>query len=667
MSLTDAFVRRPRRTRRSAAVQVPAAFVVGTPFSGATALAWAIAQHPSTEPVLGEKANEFIGALRAVDEELAPLRVPLLAGPTTRTLVVAGPELAQRFAASRQLFPGAKLIHVRRAAAEIGERLPEPIWRRIEEDCAAAEPVLTVEYADLVRRPEQTLLRVLGELGLEWSAECLWPLRLLSTSQSEPALAGAPVAPAKRAARTNDVFGRRLRQLVEAVVPPGARILVASRGDDRLLRFRDRAGTHFPQGADGEWAGFYPANGDEAIAHVRGLDASHLLFPHSAFWWLEHYDELRSYLAEECRLVACDLELGLVWELPGSPALELPESLEPANRTPREPDNTAAFVVEHRREPPRQPVALNGELWAVTTFYNPAGYHTKKANYDRFRRGLEAAGVPLLTVELAFGDEAFELSDRDADMLVQLRGGDVLWQKERLVNIGVQHLPTDCDRVLWVDADVTFARADWADETRRLLRDYAVVQPFSHCVRLPRGVESCEPATLPFGSGENQLFYGIAWGLRSKGRESLESYARHGHTGFAWAARRELLEKHGLYELNLLGNGDTDIAHAMFGSVDYWGLGKLGPHARAHLARWAEPFAASVGGSVTHVGGVVAHLWHGDTANRLYDRRLEVLHELDPERHVVRTADGLLALADDAPDAVRAWTRDYFASRREDG
>lgn len=628
------------------------AFVVGTPFSGATTLAWAIAQHPRSEPVIGAGAD---AALRVIDDDL-PLLEPFL-GPTGRTLVVAGPDIAQR----RRLVPEAAVIHVRRAT----RLLDEAIWRRIEADCVAAEPTLTIEYADLVLHPEQTLLEVLAHLGLEWHDRCLWPLRLLTTSAAEPPRAGPLPAQAPQTSRAGEAYGRRLRQLVEAVVPPRSRILVASRGDDRLLRFRGRIGAHFPQEPDGGWAGYYPADGAEAIAHLRELTASHVVFPQTSFWWLEHYTELRSYLEDTCRLLACDLELGIVWELPDGTGLTLPESLQHVPRTPREPDNAAAFTVARNPEPPRRSRALNGELWAVTTFFNPAGYQTKRDNYARFRAGLAAAGVPLLTVELAFGDASFEVTD--ADQLVQLRGGDVLWQKERLVNIGVGHLPADCDRVMWIDADVLFARADWADETRHLLRDYEVVQPFSHCVRLPRGVESCEPATLPFGSGENQLFYGIAWGLRAKGRASLGSYAQHGHTGFAWAARRELLESHGLYELNLLGNGDTDIAHAMFGNDDYWGLAKLGPEARAHLARWAGPFAASVGGSVAHVDGVVTHLWHGDTALRQYDRKLDVLHQLDPERHIVRTADGLLALSADAPEAVRIWTRDYFSTRREDG
>jgi len=100
------------------------AFVVGTPFSGATTLAWAIAQHPRSEPVIGAGAD---AALRVIDDDL-PLLEPFL-GPTGRTLVVAGPDIAQR----RRLVPEAAVIHVRRAM----RLLDEAIWRRIEADCVA--------------------------------------------------------------------------------------------------------------------------------------------------------------------------------------------------------------------------------------------------------------------------------------------------------------------------------------------------------------------------------------------------------------------------------------------------------------------------------------------------------------------------------------------------
>jgi hypothetical protein len=52
------------------------------------------------------------------------------------------------------------------------------------------------------------------------------------------------------------------------------------------------------------------------------------------------------------------------------------------------------------------------------------GYRRRSANFRVFR---ERLGVPLLAVELAYG-ERFELGEGDAEILVRLRGRDVLWQ-----------------------------------------------------------------------------------------------------------------------------------------------------------------------------------------------------------------------------------------------
>jgi len=45
----------------------------------------------------------------------------------------------------------------------------------------------------------------------------------------------------------------------------------------------------------------------------------------------------------------------------------------------------------------------------VTSYFNPQRYRTRRRNYRRFRRGIDAAGLPLLTIECAFGDMPFEL------------------------------------------------------------------------------------------------------------------------------------------------------------------------------------------------------------------------------------------------------------------
>jgi hypothetical protein len=72
-------------------------------------------------------------------------------------------------------------------------------------------------------------------------------------------------------------------------------------------------------------------------------------------------------------------------------------------------------------------------LWAITSYFNPMSYQRRRANYRLFR---ERLNVPLVTVELAYGRD-FELSDGDADILVQLRARDILWQKERLLNLAL--------------------------------------------------------------------------------------------------------------------------------------------------------------------------------------------------------------------------------------
>jgi hypothetical protein len=121
-----------------------------------------------------------------------------------------------------------------------------------------------------------------------------------------------------------------------------------------------------------------------------------------------------------------------------------------------------------------------GGLWAITCYFNPIGYRRRLVNYKIFREHLD---IPLVAVELAYGP-GFELEEKDADILVQLRSEDILWQKERLLNVALQALPSTCRKVVWVDCDVVFESTDWAERTSLLLDRFMLVQPFSqlHCM-----------------------------------------------------------------------------------------------------------------------------------------------------------------------------------------
>lgn len=98
-----------------------------------------------------------------------------------------------------------------------------------------------------------------------------------------------------------------IRSVVEESVPEDATVLVVSRGDDEALELSGRRAWHFPQEADGTYAGSYPKDSDEAVAHLEELHsrgAQYLLVPSTSAWWLDHYDGFARHLSEHARRLA---------------------------------------------------------------------------------------------------------------------------------------------------------------------------------------------------------------------------------------------------------------------------------------------------------------------------------------------------------------------------
>src|SRR5262245_39618201 len=91
--------------------------------------------------------------------------------------------------------------------------------------------------------------------------------------------------------------------------------------------------------------------------------------------------------------------------------------------------------------------AVTSDLWVVTSYFNPCRYKTKRENFDAFMDGMRETGANVLTAELAFADEEFEL-EPGPDVL-HLRGSGIMWQKERLLNLAIAHLPDSCRKVAW--------------------------------------------------------------------------------------------------------------------------------------------------------------------------------------------------------------------------
>src|SRR3954471_7483678 len=125
--------------------------------------------------------------------------------------------------------------------------------------------------------------------------------------------------------------------------------------------------------------------------------------------------------------------------------------------------------------PPTRPAdryAPTADLWVVTAYFNPAGFRSKRLNYDRFRERIDSAGIPLISVECALGGRPFELPS--GPTIRRVHGRDVMWQKERLLNVAIGEMPESGRTVACLDADFLFETPDWAIETARQLDEFPV-------------------------------------------------------------------------------------------------------------------------------------------------------------------------------------------------
>jgi GT2 family glycosyltransferase len=94
---------------------------------------------------------------------------------------------------------------------------------------------------------------------------------------------------------------RRVQEAVRASVPFDSTVLVASKGDDDLLKLYGRESWHFPRTETGVYAGYHPKCDLSAIAHLetlRARGATYIVFPSTAFWWFDHYTGFKAHLED---------------------------------------------------------------------------------------------------------------------------------------------------------------------------------------------------------------------------------------------------------------------------------------------------------------------------------------------------------------------------------
>jgi hypothetical protein len=323
----------------------------------------------------------------------------------------------------------------------------------------------------------------------------------------------------------------------------------------------------------------------------------------------------------------------------------------------------------------QQPVA--GVLDVVTAVSNPIRFRSRYDLYRAFAHQMECAGVRLTTVELAFGDRDWEVTEPDNPRHVRLRTNYEVWHKENLLNLGIQRLPVDWRYVAWIDADITFMNPDWVQDTLQSLQHYAIVQPWSVAFDLDSNHEPLQKQLgfvacylKEFAAGGHITIDPVfdAYGPDQK----PSKYPYHWHSGFAWAARREALDAvGGLIDWAVLGSADRHMANCLIGRGREALPAGLHPHYLELLDLWQQNAERAIRRDIGCVPGTIAHAWHGPKAGRQYYDRAKILtrFRFDPIADLVHDTQGLIQLVDDGSArmvGLRDAIRTYFRSRNED-
>jgi hypothetical protein len=251
-------------------------------------------------------------------------------------------------------------------------------------------------------------------------------------------------------------------------------------------------------------------------------------------------------------------------------------------------------------------------MLVICAYFNPFRSQARERAYEQFRTGLAGTGAEVLCVEQVFPGVPRVGNPGD----ITIAGGDLLWQKECLLQIGIdQAIAQGHERILLCDADVLFETGDAFDKIDRCFSRLDYFQPF-------------ETVTLEYTDGP----------IVTRSLMSVDHPRPYGsgHPGCCWAATAALLRQVRLYPYALMGGGDVTAAHISTAAIHhgprsarfadlcaYFSNYVLYPALLDSLVEWAQQFDGTCARLGYSTGITLRALEHGSRRLRKYAERYQ--------------------------------------------
>lgn len=276
--------------------------------------------------------------------------------------------------------------------------------------------------------------------------------------------------------------------------------------------------------------------------------------------------------------------------------------------------------------------AFHPEAVIVSCFFNPKGSVHRAEAFEKFYDSIKHLNYRI--VECIIGNTPRELPRNDPNISV-VYTDSLLWHKESLLNNLIATLPKKFKYVFWVDADVLFSNKNWLVDGVKQLKKVKIIQPFEYCVHLEENETEPSKEIFKFlefsrqcGSFDFDKYLNVWRSFCANCTDDTivaqsVDYNTHGHVGFAWGARREVLDAVPLYDKALIGGADHIIAHAANGQINHPCITKAFFDDIEAVNNWSVKFNNVVGKSIGYVKGNLYHIWHGDIKKREYLKRIK--------------------------------------------
>jgi hypothetical protein len=272
----------------------------------------------------------------------------------------------------------------------------------------------------------------------------------------------------------------------------------------------------------------------------------------------------------------------------------------------------------------------HSEAVIISCYFNPQQSPYRRKAFKHFYDSIKHLNHRI--IECVIGDATPELPENENITRVYTK--NLLWHKESLLNKIISELPEKYKYVFWVDADVIFTNLNWLPEAVDKLQYCTIIQPFEYCFHLDqdelkpgatieRNIDNIKALATNPKLKHPKVWRSFCANWTDKRHAAIsENYDEHGHVGFAWGAKRKIIEKIPLYDKALIGGADHIIAHAAVGQINHQCIKKSFTEELDEIKRWSQKFFLETMGLVGYVQGDLYHIWHGDIANRQYLKRI---------------------------------------------